>query len=91
MFKTLRQITIKMTQMPNRAGLWLCFACRDRNSERRRSVSEPLSLLRLSKYNWRRTADTVSLMTQTAYAELGERCTTATFHTEFPTSGASCE
>jgi hypothetical protein len=33
-------------------------------------------------------ADTVSLMTQTAYAELVERCTTAAFQTEFPTSGS---
>ena len=33
-------------------------------------------------------ADTVSLMTQTAYAELVDRCTTAAFHTEFPPSGS---
>jgi hypothetical protein len=33
-------------------------------------------------------ADAVSLMTQTAYAELVERCTTAAFQTEFPPSGS---
>jgi len=33
-------------------------------------------------------ADTVSLTTQTAYAELVDRCTTAAFQTEFPPSGS---
>ncbi len=33
-------------------------------------------------------ANTVSLMIQTTYAELVERCTTAAFHTEFPPSGS---
>ena len=33
-------------------------------------------------------ADAVSLMTQTAYAELVDRCTTAAFQTEFPPSGS---
>lgn len=33
-------------------------------------------------------AETASLMTQTAYAELLDRCTAAAFHTEFPPSGS---
>jgi hypothetical protein len=33
-------------------------------------------------------ADTVSLMTQTVYAELVDSCTTAAFQTEFPPSGS---